>query len=169
MLSRACILGLSGQKTRPPGSKRDRPADSGVPEKTGGFVKAKSGLTLKGILLTAVVLIAANTFAASNKGSLELQHPASVAGKQLATGNYTLRWEGTGDQVELKIYHGKDVVASTPAKLVQVEHPTPSNSAVVNTNSDGSYSLSQIRFGGKHYALEIPAEGEGASGAAASR
>ncbi|MBO0910216.1 MAG: hypothetical protein J2P13_00375 [Acidobacteria bacterium] len=132
-------------------------------------MNAKSGLTLKGILLTAVVLVAANTFAASNKGSLELRHPASVAGKQLATGNYTVRWDGTGDQVELKIYQGKDVVISTPAKLIQVEHPASNNSAVVNTNSDGSFSLSQIRFGGRHYALEIPAEGEGASGAASSR
>jgi hypothetical protein len=133
-------------------------------------VNAKSGLSLKGTLLVAVVLIAANAFAASNKGSLELQHPASVAGKQLATGNYTLRWEGTGDQVELKIYHGKDVVVSTPAKLVEVEHPNANNSAVMNNNSDGTFSLSQIRFGGKHYALEIPAgAGEGASGAASSR
>jgi hypothetical protein len=132
-------------------------------------VNAKSGLTFKGTLLAAVVLIAATTFAASNKGSLELQHPASVAGKQLATGDYTVRWEGTGDQVELKIYHGKDVVISTPARLVQVEHPVANNSAVVNTNPDGTFSLSQIRFGGKHFALEIPAGGEGASGAASSR
>jgi len=132
-------------------------------------VNAKSGLTLKGTLLAAVVLFAATTFAASNKGSLELRHPASVAGKQLASGNYTLRWEGTGDQVELKVYHGKDVVISTPARLVQVEHPTSNNSAVVNTNPDGSQSLSQIRFSGKHYAIEVPAAGEGGSGSAASR
>jgi hypothetical protein len=132
-------------------------------------VNAKSGLTLKGTLLTAVVLIAVNTFAASNKGSLELQRPASVAGKQLASGNYTVRWEGTGDQVDLKIYHGKDVVISTPARLIQVDHPTNNNSAVLNSNPDGSLSLSQIRFGGKHYALDIPTAGEGASGAGASQ
>ena len=132
-------------------------------------MNAKSGLTLKGTLLAAVVLIAATSFAAGNKGSLELQHPASVAGKQLATGSYTVRWEGTGDQVDLKIYHGKDVVISTPARLVQVDHPTSNNSAVVSSNSDGTFSLSQIRFGGKHYAIEIPAAGEGASGAASSR
>jgi hypothetical protein len=132
-------------------------------------VNAKSRLSLKGTLLVAVVLIAVNTFAASNKGSLELQHPASVAGKQLATGNYTIRWDGTGDQVELKIYRGKDVVASTPARLVQVEHPNNNNSAVVNSNPDGTFSLSQIRFGGKHYALEITGAGEGAAGAASSR
>ena len=130
----------------------------------------KSGLALRCTLVAAVVLIAVNLFAASNKGTLELQHPASVAGTQLGSGNYTLRWEGTGDQVELKIYRGKDVVISTPAKLVQVDHPAGSNSAVVATSPDGTSSISQIRFGGKHYALELPSSaGEGASGAASSR
>jgi len=133
-------------------------------------VNAKSGLTPKGTLLVAVALIAVNAYAANNKGSLELRHPANVAGKQLATGDYTVRWEGTGDQVELKIYHGKDVVISTPAKVVQLDHPSANDSAVVNSNPDGSLSVSQIRFGGKHYAIEIPAAGgEGSSGAASSR
>ena len=128
----------------------------------------KSGLVLKGTLAAALVLSAVNLFAATNnKGSLELQHPATVAGTPLGTGHYTLHWEGAGEQVELKIYQGKNVVVSTPAKLVEVEHPPASNSAVMNTHSDGSSSLAQIRFGGKHYAIDLPADGGG--GAASSR
>ena len=85
-------------------------------------MKSNLGSSLKGIFLSVMVLAAGSALAAS-KGSLELQHPTSVAGKQLAKGNYTVRWDGTGDQVDLKIYQGKNVVASTPARVVKVEHP----------------------------------------------
>jgi hypothetical protein len=120
--------------------------------------------SLKGIFLAAVVLVAGSALAAS-KGSLELQHPTSVGGKQLATGNYTVQWDGTGDQVELKIFQGKNAVATTPARVVKVERRQPHNAAITVTNGDGTSSLSQIVFGGKDYALEVASEG-GASGAA---
>lgn len=125
-------------------------------------MNAKSGANWTGILLAAMVLVAGTAFA-SNKGSLELQHATSVAGKQLQQGNYTVRWEGTGDQVQLKIYRGKNEVASAPARVVKVQAPQ-ANSAVVNTDSNGGFSLAEIRFGGKDYALQIVSE-EGGSGA----
>ncbi len=119
---------------------------------------------LKGIFLAVVVLVAGSAFAAS-KGSLELQHPTSVGGKQLASGNYTVQWDGTGDQVELKIFQGKNAVATTSARVVKVERRQPHNAAITVTNGDGTSALSQIVFGGKDYALEVSSEG-GASGAA---
>src|ERR1700730_2497904 len=116
------------------------------------------------------MVLAAGSALAASKGSLELQHPTSVAGKQLAKGNYTVRWEGTGDPVDLKIYQGKNVVASTPARLVKVEHPIGSDSAVVSPDANGGLSLSEIRFGGKSYALKVMGDaGGGAAGAGASR
>ena len=130
-------------------------------------MNARSGLSFKAILLVTTVLLAGSAFA-SSKGSLELRHPTSVAGKQLATGKYMVRWDGTGDQVQVKIYQGKDEVASAPARVVTVAQPTQSDSAVVNTNSDGSYSLAEIRFGGKKYALQISNDA-GSSGASGSR
>ena len=87
----------------------------------------------------------------------------------MASGNYTVRWEGTGDQVDLKIYQGKNVVASTPARIVKVENPATSDSAVVVANSDKTFSLSEIRFGGKKFALAITSDATGAAaGAGAS-
>ncbi len=121
---------------------------------------------LKGILLGAVVLAAGSAFAAT-KGPLELQHPASVGGKQLASGNYTVQWEGTGGQVELKIFQGKNAVVTTPARVVMMTHSMPHDAVTTVTGSDGTSSLSQIRFGGKKYVLEIASEG-GSSGAAAA-
>ena len=123
---------------------------------------------LKGIFLAAVVLVATSGFATS-KGSLELQHPTNVAGKQLASGNYSVQWEGTGDQVELKIYQGKKVVVSTAAHVVNLEQPLPNNAAVMVTNGDGSASLSRIMFRGRKYAIEISNEGGAAGAAGAAR
>ena len=51
---------------------------------------------VRGGLVPALVLFALSAFAVS-KGSLQLQHPTNVGGKQLATGNYTVQWDGTGD------------------------------------------------------------------------
>lgn len=129
-------------------------------------MKSHLGLSLKSIFL-AVTVLAAGSALAANKGTLELQHPTTVAGKQLAMGNYTVQWEGTGDQVDLKIYQGKNVVASTPARVLKIDHPIGSNSAVVATNGDKTYTLSEIRFAGKKFALGIVNDASGA-GAGAS-
>lgn len=121
---------------------------------------------LKRVVLAAIVLTVGSAFAA-NKGSLDLRHTTSVAGKQLSSGSYTVRWEGSGDQVQLKIYQGKDEVLSTPAHLVKVSNPSQNDSTVVDANPDGTVTLSQIRFAGKSFALEI-ASGGGGAGAAAT-
>ena len=131
-------------------------------------MKLHLGSSVKHIFLSAVVL-AAGSALASSKGSLELQHPTTVAGKQLATGSYIVQWEGSGDQVDLKIYQGKNVVASTPARILKVDHPAANNSAVVTANDDKTYSLSEIRFAGKKFALAIGGDASGAAaGAGAS-
>ena len=120
--------------------------------------------TSKSFFLGLALLLATSAFAA-NKGSLSVQEPVTINGTQLKPGDYKVQWDGTGDQVELRIYQGKNVVASTSARLVTVEHPFPSDAVLVTTNGDGSMSLSRITFGGKKYALEIAGEA-GASGAA---
>lgn len=125
-------------------------------------MKSHLGLSLKSVFL-AVTVLAAGSALAANKGSLELQHPTTVAGKQLSSGTYTVQWEGSGDQVDLKIYQGKNVVASTPARVVKVDHPIGSNSAVVAANADKTYTLSEIRFAGKKFALGIVNDGGGAA------
>jgi hypothetical protein len=126
---------------------------------------SNSARIVKGILLVGVVLLAGGAFAA-NRGSLELLHPAEVGGTQLPAGVYDVQWDGSGDQVQLNVLRGKKTVASTSARIVQVETPSDSDNAIVNKNDDGSMSLTQIHFRGKKYALEIKHEGGGAAGAA---
>jgi hypothetical protein len=116
----------------------------------------------KGLVLGSALLLASSAFAA-NKGPLQLVSPANVAGKQLAAGDYTVKWDGIGASVQVQIMKGKNVVATVPAQVVNLEHPSGYDSAVINTSTDGSRTLSQIRFSGKKFALDVSGEGGGSS------
>jgi hypothetical protein len=108
----------------------------------------------KGLLLGLALLLATSAFAA-NKGSLMVSDPVTVSGKSLAAGEYTVKWEGNGPNVELNILRGKSVVATIPARLIDLDRSSSGNTSVVKRNDDGSRSLSEIRFAGKKYALAL--------------
>jgi hypothetical protein len=107
-----------------------------------------------GLVIGLALWLATSAFAAS-KGTLQIHEPVTVAGTQLRAGDYKVAWDGTGSNVEVNIMKGKDVVAKTPARLVELDRTPADDAAVVSSNSDGSHSLSQIRFHGKKYALAI--------------
>jgi hypothetical protein len=111
----------------------------------------------KGLLLGLALLLAATAFAA-NKGPLQVSDPVSVSGKQIAPGAYTVKWEGTGPNVELNILRGKNVVATVPARMVDLDRTQNTDATVTVVNDSGRKSLSEIRFAGKKYALAIGAE-----------
>jgi uncharacterized membrane protein len=116
----------------------------------------------KSSLLMVTLLVAAAAFGA-DKGPLRVLDPVSVSGKQLPAGEYTVKWEGNGPNVQATILKGKTVVATTPARLVDLSSQSPSNASVTRSNPDGSRSLAQIQFGGKKYALSIGADDTQAS------
>ena len=121
----------------------------------------------KGFILGLAMLLATTAFAASNKGALQLSTPVNVAGKQLAAGDYTVKWDGSGPAVQVSILKGKNVVATVPAQVVTLPNASSYDSAVVNSEG-GSRSLQQIRFSGKKFALEVAGEGSGSSGASSN-
>jgi len=114
----------------------------------------------KGLLLGLALLLATSVFAASdaNKGSLTTMADVTINGKVVPAGEYTLRWDGTGPNVQLNILKGKTVVASTAARRVDVAKSPSSDAAVVKANDDGSRSLSEVRFAGKKYVLVLGSE-----------
>ena len=121
----------------------------------------------KGLLLGLSLLLATSVFATnihSYKGSLQLQNSVTVSGKTLPAGDYSVKWEGTGSSVQLNILQGRKVVASTPARVVDLEQSSNSDAAVLKNNGDGSKSLAEIRFGGKKYAIAIGEESADMSG-----
>jgi hypothetical protein len=111
----------------------------------------------KGLLLGLALLLATSLFAA-NKGSLQVNESVAVGGKQLPAGDYTVQWEGNGPNVDLNILRGKNVVATVPAHVVDLERSPDRGSAVTSVNGEGHKALNEIRFGGRKYALAINAE-----------
>lgn len=109
----------------------------------------------KTVVLGLAVLLASSAFA-SNKGSFQVHEPFEINGLQLAAGEYQLRWEGTGSNVEVSFMQGKKEVAKATAKVVELDKSSSYDSAVLD-HSNGKASISQVRFAGKKYALALGA------------
>ena len=122
----------------------------------------------KSLLMVLVLLVASSAFA-SNKGSLSFTDSVNVGGTQLKPGTYKVAWEGTGSNLQLSIMKGKEVVARTPARMLERDKASDNDAAVVSNNEDGSKTLSEIRFAGKKYAIAIGGESAQASAADASK
>lgn len=124
----------------------------------------------KGLVMGLALVLASSAFAgtktAGTKATLDLINPATVNGTQLKAGEYKLEWDGMGPSVEVSIMKGKNVVAKTTAKLVDLSAPAANTAAVVSKGSDGIDALTGVRFEGKKYALEI---GDAADGAGSGK
>jgi hypothetical protein len=125
------------------------------------------GKIFKGLLLGLAVLLATSAFA-SNKGSLQLLDSATVGGTQLAPGEYSLKWDGNGPSVQLSILKGAKVVATTPARLIDLNQKPVGDVAVLKDNGNGSKSLAEIHFYGKKSALAIGEESARMDGGSSS-
>jgi len=109
----------------------------------------------KTVVLGLAVLLASSAFA-SNRGSLQVGESVEVNGQQLAPGDYQLRWDGTGSNVEVSFMQGKKEVAKASAKVVALDRASDYDATVVD-HSSGKACVSEVRFAGKKYALAIGA------------
>ncbi|HTR24626.1 MAG TPA: hypothetical protein VMI10_11635 [Terriglobales bacterium] len=107
----------------------------------------------KTLVLGLAVLLATGAFA-SNKSSVHFEQAVAINGQQVAAGNYTLRWEGSGSDVQLSVMQGKKEVAKTAAKLVELDRASSTDAVVLN-NTSGTPSVQQFRFGGKKTAINL--------------
>jgi hypothetical protein len=107
----------------------------------------------KTVVLGLAVLLASSALA-SNKGSLQVREPLEVNGHQLAPGDYQLRWEGTGANVEVSFMQGKKEVAKASAKVVALDKASDYDSAVVD-HEGGKATVTEVRFAGKKFALAL--------------
>jgi hypothetical protein len=114
----------------------------------------------KGLVMGLALLLASSAFA-STKAKLNLQAPTTVNGTKLKAGDYKLEWDGSGPNVEVSIVQGKTVVAKVPAKIVELQAPALSDTAVVKMNDDGSRTLAGAQFENKKFALQLGDSGDG--------
>jgi len=113
----------------------------------------------KSLVLGFVLLLASGAFAA-NKATITLQHSATINGTTLKPGDYKFEWDGAGPNVEVSISQGKKVIAKVPAKVINLGFSASNDAAVFNAGSDGSSTLSGLRFSGKTYGLDLSGQGD---------
>ena len=111
---------------------------------------------MKSVKYSAVLALVAFTLSLTafakdrNEGKFSLVDPASIGSTQLHPGDYKATWEGTGSDVQVKILQGKNVVATSPAKLV--DNPTRQDSVTVKGDV-GARSIDEIDFSGARKGL----------------
>lgn len=104
------------------------------------FAKYSIGLML-------AMCISLSAFAKDkNEGKFSLSSPAQVGSTQLQPGDYKVTWDGSGSDVQVKILQGKNVVATTSAKLVQKEQPAPYSAVTLSTPTNGAASVNELTF-----------------------
>lgn len=106
-------------------------------------------------MLTTCMLAGAKD---SYKGDFHISSAAHVNGKQLPAGDYVAQWQGSGPDVRLDILKDGKVVASVPARVMTLDKKSPNSSAEIINNASGNGSLSEIRFSGKTYVLQLGEE-----------
>jgi hypothetical protein len=113
----------------------------------------KLNSVVKTLVLGLAVLVATGAFA-SNRGSLHVGEAVEVNGQQLPAGDYQVRWQGSGANVELTFMKGTKEVAKTSAKEVVLDQAPDYDAAVIDHNN-GKASVSEIQFSGKKKALSL--------------
>lgn len=104
--------------------------------------------SMKYVALLAVVISSLTVGAYAkdkNEGKFTLSDSVQLGSTQLKAGDYKAVWEGTGADVQVKILQGKNVVATTPAKLV--DHASSQDSVSLGT-ANGTKTLQEIDFRG---------------------
>jgi hypothetical protein len=112
-----------------------------------------SGALFAAALLCSIPALAhdANT----KKKSLQITETVSVQGVQLAPGSYRFEWTEPGPNVEVKIMHNGDTVATVPARMVQQSTSNDHDGYGVKPASNGGQHLTDLFFTGEKYDLQI--------------
>lgn len=119
----------------------------------------KLSITSKVMMLSLALLLATSAFAGdAHKGSVQFFSPVQVNGTQVPAGEYQVKWEGAGNNVEMSLLKSGKVLATAPAQVIELNNKSNADAAVINNNADGSHSISEIRFAGKKYALAVNRE-----------
>ena len=117
-------------------------------------------MNFKSLFVSAMLLIPALAFAAEKKSAnVEIDQPVTVAGTQLAPGQYRLTWDGTGSEVTVSFLKGGKTVATAPAKLVNAAGNEPAIETV--TNPDKTQTLKAVDLNNLTIQFQAPVSAAG--------
>jgi hypothetical protein len=105
-------------------------------------------------ILSAVLILASGIPGlAKDSRTLALNHDAVLSGKTLPAGKYVVQWETHSPQATVEFARRHKVVLSTQGRLEDRGKKYNSNTVVYDTASDGSMTISEIRFAGSSEVL----------------
>jgi hypothetical protein len=94
------------------------------------------------LFFVTMVFLPALAFAQKNSANVALDQSVTIAGTQLAPGQYKLIWEGNAPNVNVSFVEGKKTVATAPAKLVS--NPTSEEAIETATQTDNTQVLQAV-------------------------
>jgi hypothetical protein len=104
---------------------------------------------------SALLLASAALAGEPNKGSLNLYEKVNVEGKALNPGKYTIIWDGTGSNVQVTVFQGKQTVATFSAHLTEQAVRNTEDAYGSASDTDGNRTLTAIYPNGKRFSLEL--------------
>lgn len=113
-------------------------------------------ISMRAVKYSAVLVLVAFSLSLAvfakdkNEGKFSLSDSAVVGSTQLAPGDYRATWEGSGPEVQVKILRGKNVVATSSAKLV--DNPSRQDAVTLKGNS-GARTVDELDFAGARKGL----------------
>jgi len=93
-------------------------------------------------VLSAILLVTAAY--AKNEANITLGGPTEVSSHQLQSGDYKVRWDGSGNSVQVQIVQGKKVVATTNAEVVPQTTPADHTQVILVMQDNGTRKLQRI-------------------------
>jgi hypothetical protein len=120
-----------------------------VSNKTVRRIMKRTATSVLNRFLVGLALLAATSAFAANRASLSIHEGVSVSvlGTHLPAGEYKVKWEGDGPNVELNILHDGKLVAIVPARTIELQQKDPQDSVMLKKNSDGTESVVEIHVG----------------------
>src|SRR5262249_25002499 len=88
-----------------------------------------------------------------DSGNINLSNPVQIGSTQVSPGDYKVEWSGTGDNVQVNILKGKNVIATTEGKLVELPRKAENNSVTTKGLEDNNRTLLEIQFDNRKESL----------------
>ena len=88
-----------------------------------------------------------------DRGNLNLANTVQIGSTHVASGDYKVEGSGTGDNVQVNILKGNNVVATTEGKLVELTKPAENNSVTTKALDNNTRALLEIQFDNRKEAL----------------
>jgi hypothetical protein len=105
------------------------------------------------LLSLALLLASGIPGLAKNSRTVTLTHDVVLNGTTLPAGKYVVQWEAQSSRTTVEFARGHKVVLSTECKFEDRGNKYPSNMVVYDTASDGTSTISEIRFAGSSEVL----------------